>query len=381
MTQKRIPAVFMRGGSSKGVFFKTEDMRVDGEERDRILLHALGSPDRYGRQLNGMGGGVSSVSKAVFINPSARDDADVDYTFAQVAIDQPVVDFSTTCGNLSSAVGPFAIDTGMVRADGEMTLVRVFNTNLKSVYHAHIPTRNGRFDESGDFSIPGVSGTGSKIGLDYLSPGGASTGRLLPTGSVVDVITLDDSGDFSGEFQVSCVDSSTAGVFVAASRFGLTGAETVTEIEENPAIMETLDKLRRKAGVLMGMANSTDDIPLGTPKICLVAEPADYQTLAGETKSANDAHVAARFLSMGQVHRVLPLTGAMCLGTACKISGTVAASLCRAADGDLALANPSGVLPVKAEVTDRSGEWVVDKVTVYRTARAMMEGAVLVPDT
>ena len=375
MTQMRIPAVFMRGGSSKGVFFKTDDMNVEASERDRILLHALGSPDAYGRQLNGMGGGVSSVSKAVFINPSARDDADVDYTFAQVSIDQPIVDFSTTCGNLSSAVGPFAIDAGMVEATGAMTRVRVFNTNLKSIYHAHVPTRNGQFDEAGDFTIPGVSGTGSKIGLDYLSPGGASTGRLLPTGRGVDTITLGDDGDFD----VSCVDSSTACVFVAAARFGLTGTESVSMIEENAEIMQTLEHLRRRAGVLMGLAEDEDGVPLGTPKICLVAEPRGYVTLASENIPATTPHVAARFLSMGQVHRALPLTGAMCLATACLINGTVAEKSCRPSDGDLLLANPSGVLPVKADVSNRAGDWVADKVTVYRTARALMEGAVLVP--
>ena len=376
MTQLRIPAVFMRGGSSKGVFFKTDDMNVEASERDRILLHALGSPDSYGRQLNGMGGGVSSVSKAVFINPSSRDDADVDYTFAQVSIDQPVVDFSTTCGNLSSAVGPFAIDTGLVEATGETTLVRVFNTNLERIYHAHIPTRNGRFDEVGEFSIPGVSGTGSKIGLDYLSPGGASTGELLPTGKAMESIELEDGR----VFDVSCVDSSTACVFVSAENFGLTGAESVSEIEGNAEIMATLDQLRHRAGILMGLADSAQNVPLGTPKICLVAEPRAYQTLGGEQVSVDTPHIAARFLSMGQVHRVLPLTGAMCLGTACLIEGTIPRKYCRPSQGELLLANPSGVLPVKADVSQRGGDWVADKVTVYRTARALMDGVVLVPE-
>ncbi len=381
MAQMRIPAVFMRGGSSKGVFFKTEDMDVSGAERDRILLHALGSPDAYGRQLNGMGGGVSSVSKAVFINPSSRDDADVDYTFAQVAIDQPVVDFSTTCGNLSSAVGPFAIDNGIIPADGEMTLARVFNTNLGRIYHAHIPTTpDGKFDEIGDFSIPGVSGTGSKIGLDYLEPGGASTGSLLPTGSVVDTIKVGGRGDY----EVSCIDSSTACVFVAADRFALDGSETVTAIESDRAIMDTLEDLRRAAAVLMGLAKSPEQASLGTPKICLVAPPKEYTSLAGETVPADAANIAARFLSMGQVHRVLPLTGAMCLGTACQISGTVPAKL-KAPNagnigGDLQLANPSGILPVDADIRQQNGDWIADKVTVYRTARAMMEGMVLVPE-
>jgi len=376
MTQKRLPAVFMRGGSSKGVFFKLDDLPFPNDVRDQILLDAIGSPDIYGRQLNGMGGGVSSVSKAVILNVSERDDADIDYTFAQVAVDQPIVDFSTTCGNLSSAVGPYAIDNDMIEATGEMTLVRVFNTNLQQVYHARIPTRGGRFWEAGDFTIPGVSGTGSKIGLDYLSPGGAATGKLLPSGKVIDTVTL--PGD--GGFEISCVDASTAGVFVAAERFGLKGTETVAELEADRDLMGLLDRLRREAAVLMGMAATPEDTPLGTPKICMVATPQNYTTLAGETVAPENFHIAARFLSMGQVHRVLPLTGAMCLGVASLIEGTIAHQYCKPADGDLLLANPSGVLPVDATVSNASGEWVADKVTVYRTARAMMEGMVLVPE-
>ena len=376
MTQKRLPAVFMRGGSSKGVFFKLEDLPFPDDVRDQILLDAIGSPDVYGRQLNGMGGGVSSVSKAVILNVSERDDADIDYTFAQVAVDQPIVDFSTTCGNLSSAVGPFAIDNDMIPATGDMTLIRVFNTNLKQVYHARIPTKDGRFLEAGDFTIPGVSGSGSKIGLDYLSPGGAATGKLLPSGNVIDKIS--SPGD--GEFDISCVDASTAGVFVAAERFGLTGTETVGELEADRALMGLLDRIRRKAAVVMDMAVTPEDTPLGTPKICMVAKPQRYTTLAGETVLPEDFSIAARFLSMGQVHRVLPLTGAMCLGVASLIEGTVAHQYCKPGAGDLLLANPSGILPVDATVSNSSGEWVADKVTVYRTARAMMEGMVLVPE-
>jgi len=376
MSQKRIAAVFMRGGSSKGVFFRSEDMEFEAPDRDRILLDVLGSPDRYGRQLNGMGGGVSSVSKAVIIGRSARRDADVDYTFAQVSIDQPIVDFSTTCGNLSSAVGPFAIDTGMVPATADETLVRVFNTNLKRIYHARVPTRNGIYDEAGDFAIPGVAGTGSRICLDYLSPGGASTGRLLPTGNVTDRLAVAD-----GFYDVSCIDSSTACVFVAASRFGLTGTETVREIENDLALMSLLETLRRRAGVCMGLAEHSNQIPLGTPKICLLAPPTESTTLAGDTIPADSADITARFVSMGQVHRVLPLTGAMCLATACLIEGTLAAQCRRPRGESILIANPSGILPVDADVAHVAGAWVASRVTVYRTARALMEGVVLVPES
>ncbi|MDE0994274.1 MAG: PrpF family protein [Rhodospirillales bacterium] len=377
MTQLRIPAVFMRGGSSKGVFFKADDLPQDRNQKDRIFLKTLGSPDAYGRQLNGMGGGVSSLSKAVILSKSTSPDIDIEYNFAQIAVGAKDVDYSTTCGNLSSAVGPFAIDHGLVEATGDMTRVRVRSVNTGKTYHAYVPTLNGCFNEHGSFDIPGVSGTGSQIRLDYLDPGGATTGALLPTGNVRDIIQLDGEAPI----EVSIVDASTGQIVVAAERFGLSGAEQVDELEANKKLMALLDRLRRACGVLMGLATSPDQVPLGNPRIALIAPLIPYQTLAGETVQPDAAHLSARITSMGQIHRVMPLTGAMCLGVACRIKGSVAYEHVGEASDDLLFANPSGVLPVDADVQLLGAHWVAKSVTVYRTARALMEGFVLVPNT
>jgi len=377
MTQLRIPAVFMRGGSSKGVFFKADDLPQDRNQKDRIFLKTLGSPDAYGRQLNGMGGGVSSLSKAVILSKSTSPDIDIEYNFAQIAVGAKDVDYSTTCGNLSSAVGPFAIDHGLVEATGDMTRVRVRSVNTGKTYHAYVPTLNGCFNEHGSFDIPGVSGTGSQIRLDYLDPGGATTGALLPTGNVRDIIQLDGEAPI----EVSIVDASTGQIVVAAERFGLSGAEQVDELEANKKLMALLDRLRRACGVLMGLATSPDQVPLGNPRIALIAPLIPYQTLAGETVQPDAAHLSARITSMGQIHRVMPLTGAMCLGVACRIKGSVAYEHVGEASDDLLFANPSGVLPVDADVQLLGAHWVAKSVTVYRTARALMEGFVLIPNT
>lgn len=377
MVQKRIPAVFMRGGSSKGVFFKADDLPTDRNQQDHIFLQTLGSSDAYGRQLNGMGGGVSSLSKAVVLSKSTSPDIDIEYNFAQVSIDTMDVDYSTTCGNLSSAVGPFSIDQGLVDATGEMTRVRVRSVNTGKTYHAYVPTKNGQFNEQGSFGIPGVSGAGSQIRLDYLDPGGATTGRLLPTGNVRDEILLDGEAPI----EVSIIDASTGQIIVAAERFGLSGAEQVDELEADKKLMALLDRLRRACGVLMGLATLPGEVPLGNPRIALIAPVTSYQTLAGETVPPNAAHLSARITSMGQIHRVMPLTGAMCLGVACRIKGSIAHEQVGETSGDLLFANPSGVLPVNADVQIIDGQWVAKSVTVYRTARALMEGTVLIPNT
>jgi 2-methylaconitate cis-trans-isomerase PrpF len=375
MVQTRIPAVFMRGGSSKGVFFKADDLPSERAQQDPIFLKALGSPDMYGRQLNGMGGGVSSLSKAVVLSKSLSKDIDIEYNFAQISVGTPDVDYSTTCGNLSSAVGPFSIDNKLIEATGSMTLVRVRSVNTGKIYHAHIPTKNGKFDEQGSFTIPGVSGTGSQIRLDYLDPGGATTGSLLPTGNVRDIIHLEGEDPI----EVSIVDASTGQITVAAERFGLSGVEQVNELELNKELMSLLDRLRRACGVLIGLSSTPEGVPLGNPRIALIAPVSAYKTLANQMIKPGDAHLSARITSMGQIHRVMPLTGAMCLGVACRIKGSVADDLIGDTAGNLLFANPSGILPVDANVALKDGQWVAKSVTVYRTARALMEGTVLIP--
>lgn len=375
MNQRSYNAVFMRGGTSKGVFFRFDELPDDLALRDEIFVHALGSPDPYGRQLNGMGGGVSSLSKAVIVGPSTKDGADVDYTFAQVVIDKPVVDYSATCGNLSSAIGPFAVDQGLVTAqDGQQT-VRVHNTNTGKIYHATFSVTDGAFDPIGDFEIPGVGGCGSKIRLDYLDPGGATTGQLLPTGNAVDVLDVPGLGDV----EVSAVDASNAVVFVAAERLGKTATEGVNDLEADNAFMDALERIRCVAGVKMGLAKTPADVPPGNPKIGIVGKPAESVSLDGTVISPGDTDITARIVSMGQVHRALPLTGSMCLGVACRIPGSIPNMICRPQTGDVRIANPSGILPVDADVQASDDEVLAKSCTVYRTARPLMAGKILVP--
>ena len=372
MSQRAIPAVFMRGGSSKGVFFHARDLPGDRSALDPILLRVLGSPDPYGRQLDGMGGGVSSLSKAVIIGPPTRPDCDVDYTFAQVAVDRPVVDWASNCGNLSSAVGPFAVDEGLVpAADGE-ALVRIHQVNTAKVIHARFPVAGGKAVVEGGFAIAGVAGTGVRIRLDFLDPGGAATGRLLPTGRALDALDVPGFGSLA----VTMIDAANPVALVAAADLGLAGTELPDTIEARADVMAALDSIRRQAAVAMGMAARPEDAGLAVPKVAMLAAPADCVTLDGLTVAAEAQDVAVRMISMERAHRAVPLTGAMCLGVAARIPGTVAHRLARPVAGDeVRVANPSGVLSVGAVV--EGGE--ARSAVVFRTARRLMQGAVLVP--
>jgi 2-methylaconitate cis-trans-isomerase PrpF len=376
MDQAFIPAIFMRGGSSKGVFFHARDLPAERAARDAIFLAVLGSPDPYGRQLDGMGGGISSLSKAVIIGPPTHPDADVDYLFAQVAVDKPVVDWSSNCGNLSSAVGPFAVDEALVRvADGE-ALVRIHQVNTKRMIHARFPVRGGKAVTAGDFTMAGVAGSGARIRLDFLAPGGGATGRLLPTGNPQD--TLHHEGR---AFAVSLIDAANACVFLDARDFGLTGTESPDAIEADPARMALFDSLRRKAGVMMGLAASPEAVGLALPKIAVVASPAAYHALDGAAFTADTHDIAVRMISMERAHRAVPLTGGMCLGVASRITGSVPHRLAgppTRAD-ETRVANPSGVLSVGAEVREAAAGWHAESAVVYRSARRLMQGAVAVP--
>ncbi|MCA3308719.1 MAG: PrpF family protein [Roseomonas sp.] len=376
MDQSFIPAIFMRGGSSKGVFFHARDLPADRAARDAIFLSVLGSPDPYGRQLDGMGGGISSLSKAVIIGPPTHPDADVDYLFAQVAVDKPVVDWSSNCGNLSSAVGPFAVDEGLVRvADGE-ALVRIHQVNTKRIIHARFPVRGGKAVTAGDFTMAGVSGSGARIRLDFLAPGGGATGRLLPTGNAQD--TLHHEGR---AYAVSLIDAANACVFLDARDLGLTGTESPDAIEADPARMALFDALRRKAGVMMELAATAEAVGLALPKIAVVAPPADYHALDGAGFTADTHDIAVRMISMERAHRAVPLTGAMCLGVASRIPGSVPHLLAGppARADETRVANPSGILSVGAEVREGAEGWFAESAVVYRSARRLMQGAVAVP--
>ncbi|MBF0280408.1 MAG: PrpF family protein [SAR324 cluster bacterium] len=376
MTQIKIPAVYMRGGSSKGVFFHAKDLPVEAAARDRLFLQVLGSPDSYQRQLDGMGGGLSSVSKAVIIEPSNRPEADIDYTFAQVAVNRPIVDYSATCGNLSSAVGPFAVDEGLLGVEDGKVTVRVYNTNTSKIFHAHFVVENKKAKVKGNFQIPGVSGTGAKIQLDFLDPGGSAAPTLLPTQSVQDNIDIKGLG----QLQVSLVDATNPVVFVRAADLACSGMESPETLEANSSLMGTLDEIRRKSGVLMKLAESPDKISLANPKIGLVGNPSDFKTIDGVMVSQKDVDISIRMLSMEKIHRAVPLTSAMCLATACKITGSIPHQLALQSESFVRIGNPSGVLPVGADVIFEENNWQVNLIKVYRTARRLMEGSVLVPE-
>ena len=365
MTQRRIRAVFMRGGTSRCLFFHEADLPEAGPARDQILLSALGSPDPNGRQLDGLGGGISSLSKACIIGPATHADADVDFTFAQVEVRVPVVDYKANCGNCSSAVGPFAIDEGLVKAvDGE-TFVRIHNTNTHKLIVARVPVQDGEAAVRGDFALAGVPGRGARIALDFLDPGGAGTGRLLPSGASRDVV---------GGVEASMVDATNPVVFVRAKDVGLTGTEKPEAIDADRALSARLEAIRVEAAERMGIPGSTS-----VPKVAVVGHPTGFTGLDGATHDGADVDVVARVISMGNCHRAFALTAAMCLAVAARIEGSVVQECTASAHGDVRLGHPSGILPIAASVVARQGQPWAERVTVYRTARRLMEGFVRVP--
>ncbi|HEX2501924.1 MAG TPA: PrpF domain-containing protein [Methylomirabilota bacterium] len=379
--QRRVRAVFVRGGTSRALLFHHRDLPASRDAWDAIFLAALGSPDPGGRQLDGLGGGISSLSKIAVVGPPTRPDADVDYTFGQVEVTRAAVDYRGNCGNISSAIGPFAIDEGLVAAREPVTVVRIHNTNTRKLIHAHVPVETGEAAVRGDFVLDGVPGTGARIALDFLDPGGAVTSRLLPTGHAQDALEVPGLGALAA----SLVDATNPMVFVRAKDVGLDGTERPEELDARPGLPARLEAIRAAAAVRMGLARTPEDAArtsAAVPKVAVVAPPAGYRTLAGTPVEPHAVDLVARVVSMGKAHRAFALTAAMCLAVAARIPGTVpheAAALPGAA-GDVRIGHPSGVLPVAAAVARASdGTPVVQTVTVYRTARRLMEGTVLVP--
>ncbi len=378
MTQRSIPAAFMRGGTSKGLMFHSRDLPADRDGWAPVLCAAMGSPDENGRQLNGMGGGISSLSKVCVLAPATRHDADVDFTFAQVMIKDARVDYRANCGNMSSAVGPFAFDEGLVTGDGDSRVVRIHNTNTDKIIRStfHVEGHFTRYD--GDLAIPGVSGTGSPIRLDFLEPGGATTGHLLPTGHVTDWIELKGREPV----EVSLVDAANAAVFVRARDVGLRGDELPNELDTRNEVLALLEDLRRAASVKMGISpdEATASLTTSVPFVCLVSESHESTTLSGEIIGATHTDLLARVISNGQPHRALPLTIALCTAVAAGLDGSVVHQSRRdAGDGPLRLAMPSGLLSVDADVQRIDGEWTARSGTFYRTARRLFDGRVWIP--
>ena len=372
MSQIALPTVFMRGGTSKGLFFHQRDLPAERADWDALFLAALGSPDPHGRQLDGMGGGISSLSKVVVMSPGKRPGVDIDYLFGQVAVDRALVDYRSNCGNLTAAVGPFAIDEGLVHAaDGEAALI-LHNCNLDQQIEARFPVAGGRAVVEGDTVLDGVAGQGAPIRLSFLEPGGAVTGRLLPTRHAREV--LDVSG--FGAVEATLIDASTALVCVRAETLGLSGVELPDAIEADPALADRLEAIRRAGAVAMGIAPETSSVP----KVSFVAPPADAVTLSGARLPANAVDLSARAISMGRPHRALPLTAALALAAAARIPGTVAAEAARAGIGaHIRLGHPSGVAEVAVDLAALDPPRLAG-LTVTRTARRLMEGRVLIPE-
>jgi 2-methylaconitate cis-trans-isomerase PrpF len=378
MPQKKLPAVFMRGGTSKAVVFHARDLPASRAEWEPIFLSVIGSPDPSMRQLDGMGGGVSSLSKVCVIGPPTHSQADVDYTFAQVLIDKARVDYNSNCGNMSSAVGPFAVDEGLVPCprDGE-AVVRIHNTNTRKIIVSRFGMEGGEAAVAGDMALDGVAGTGAPIRLEFMEPGGAKTGRLLPTGKAADMLQVEGFGRMAA----SMVDAANPCVFVPAEAIGATATEPPAAIEGNAQLMGKLEAIRRVASVAMGIAPDIEHAgDLSVPFIAFVAPPVAMSVLSGRKLAPTDMDIAVRMMSNGQAHRATPLTAALCLAVAARIPGSIPSEMARRpAEGAsrIRIGHASGVIVVDARIGQgKGGEPHAEYAAVYRTARRLFDGRV-----
>lgn len=375
----QIPAVLMRGGTSRALFFHGPDLPADPGARDRFILAAYGSPDPDRRQVDGLGGATSSTSKVAVIRDGRDAGVDVLYEFGQVSIDRPLIDRRGNCGNISSAVGPFAVDEGLVTPTDPVTIVRFCNVNTDKLIVAHVPTRDGRFDPTGDFVLPGVPGSGGAIQLDYMDPAGAVTGRLLPTGNVRDETDVPGIGTV----EMSLVDAANPLVFVRWEVFGLTGDETPDEIDADADLRARFERVRAHAGVLAGIADTPEQITASAPsvpKLAFVGPPRDYPRTDGTVQAGVETTVRASMVSMGRLHRSYALTGGIATSVAANIPGSLVAEAAGGVQPDCRIGHPAGVLPLRAVVEPDGDGWRVPSVAGFRTARRLMQGSVLVPD-
>ena len=374
---ERIRAAIIRGGTSKGVYLLASELPKDPAVRDQVILAIYGSPDP--RQINGLGGADPLTSKVAIIARSARPDADVDYTFGYVGIDKAVVDYDGNCGNISQGVGPFAVDEGLVPVNEPITKVRIFNTNTKKVIEAAVPVRDGKALTEGDFLVNGVPGTGAKIVLNFVNSGGSKTGKLLPTGNVVDKMELQDGRTI----RVSLVDAANPAVFVQAVEIGFTGKELPKDTGANPKILEIMEEIRVKAALMMKIAPSPDKVSPAVPKVAFVAPPQEYVTSTGKTIHAADCDLLARTKALAVMHKAYAVTGGICVGAAALIEGTVVNEVVgpqAKTSGVVRVGHPSGVSDFVITVIKKpSGEFELTQSGVAGTSRRIMDGYVYVP--
>jgi 2-methylaconitate cis-trans-isomerase PrpF len=361
----------MRGGTSKGIFLMEKDLPRDPQFRDRIILAIFGSPDI--RQIDGLGGADSLTSKLALIAPSNEPGRDVHYTFGAVGIDKPFVDYSANCGNISSAVGPYAIEQGLVRAVEPFTTVRIFNANTKKMIDARVPVKKGKVVSDGDYVIDGVPGSGAKIELSFVDPGGAATGKLLPTGNARDVVRL-DSGE---EFTLTIVDAGNPTAFVFASELGLEGTELPGPFEQEVGVKKKLESIREKVAEIMGIPCSPS-----IPKISFVGPPQDYKLVTGKEIKKGEIDLVARVMAMGKMHKTFAITASIPAAIAAIIPDSVvqhATGGSISMERTIVIGHPSGQMDVKVEARKEGNRFHVLSCTIGRTARKIMEGRVYIP--
>ncbi len=382
MNQIAIPAVWMRGGTSKGLFFRERDLPADPNARDALLLAAIGSPDPYRSQIDGIGGATSSTSKIAIIAPAEDPDYDVSYLFGHVAIDRPVIDYSGNCGNLSAAVGVFAIEQGLVPAtDTGITSVRVWQCNLQKPLIIRVPVQQGMPSVAGDFRMAGVASAGAPILVDFVDPGGGPGGQVLPTGNPVDRLRIPGVG----EIEASLVNAGNATVFIRASDLGLKGTELPPEVDADQDLLALCELIRCEGAVAMGSAPSVEHARQqqpAVPKIAFISPPQENPTSNGDSIPATELDLCARILSMGRLHHAFTGTGTIALAVAAAVPGTLVAECLRrplAPDRPLRFGHPKGTIEVGAEVRQRAGHWTATRASFRRTARTLMQGQVLVP--
>jgi 2-methylaconitate isomerase len=389
--QIKVPATYMRGGTSKGVFFRLQDLpeaaQQPGAARDALLLRVIGSPDPYGKQIDGMGGATSSTSKTVIISKSTRPEHDVDYLFGQVSIDQAFVDWSGNCGNLSAAVGPFAISNGLVDPsrlpkDGIAT-IRIWQANIQKTIIAHVPMTHAAVQETGDFELDGVTFPAAEVQLEFMDPAAeeeGASGAMFPTGQLVDDLEVPGVGTL----KATMINAGIPTIFVNADAIGYTGTELQEAINSDPKALAMFETIRAYGALRMGLIKDISEAAKRqhTPKVAFVAAPKDYVSSSGKVVKAGDVDLLVRALSMGKLHHAMMGTAAVAIGTAAAIPGTL---VNLAAGGGertaVRFGHPSGTLRVGAEAAQEAGEWCVKKAIMSRSARVLMEGWVRVPAT
>ncbi|HAS8440148.1 TPA: 2-methylaconitate cis-trans isomerase PrpF [Vibrio vulnificus] len=385
MSQMKVPATYMRGGTSKGVFFNLADLppeaQVAGEKRDQLLLRVIGSPDPYGKQIDGMGGATSSTSKTVIVSKSSRADHDVDYLFGQVSIDKPFVDWSGNCGNLSAAVGPFAIHAGLIDEqhipqNGVVT-VKVWQANIGKTIEVHVPIQHGLVQETGEFSLDGVTFPAAEIQVDFVDPADGE-GSMFPTGNLMDDLVVPGVGTFNA----TLINAGIPTIFLDAEALGYSGTELQEQINNDEQALAKFETIRAYGALKMGLISSIEEAEgrQHTPKVAFVAKPKSYQASSGKVVEAGDVDLLVRALSMGKLHHAMMGTAAVAIGAAACVPGTLVNLAAGGGEKQaVTFGHPSGTLKVGAQAKATEQGWVVEKAIMSRSARILMEGFVRVP--